>query len=300
MAKLSFYYEIPIFFIYFCKRFIKLTYMEKKRILFVSQEIAPFLPKSELSTIARKLPQGVQESGKEIRVFMPRFGVINERRHQLHEVIRLSGMNLIIDDTDHPLIIKVASIPTARMQVYFIDNDEYFKRKSVFADDKGEEHQDNDERSMFFCRGVLETVKKLGWKPDVIHCHGWMTSLMPLYIKEIYNEDPHFSDTKVVYSVYDNAFNKSWNNGFEEKLKFEGFSEKVVDQIKDGEFTSLNKAAMQFSDGIIVGKEGMNDELAETYDACDCHKMEYQIEETQAKIVSEFFDKVIEEEALIQ
>ena len=274
--------------------------MEKKRILFVSQEITPFLPKTDLSHIARKLPQGIQENGKEIRVFMPRFGTINERRHQLHEVIRLSGMNLIIDDTDHPLIIKVASIPTARMQVYFIDNEEYFKRKSVFTDDKGEEHPDNDERSMFFCRGVLETVKKLGWKPDVIHCHGWMTSLMPLYIKEIYNNDPHFSDTKVVYSVYDNAFNKNWDGSFEDKLKFEGFNDNIISSLKSGDFVSLNKTAMQYSDGIIVGNEGINKELTKVYEDCDCHKMEYQIDETQPKAVSEFFDKIIEEEVLIQ
>jgi len=274
--------------------------MEKKRILFVSQEITPFLPKTEVSTVARKLPQGVQESGKEIRVFMPRFGTINERRHQLHEVIRLSGMNLIIDDTDHPLIIKVASIPTARMQVYFIDNDEYFKRKNVFHDDKGEEHPDNDERSMFFCRGVLETVKKLGWKPDVIHCHGWMTSLMPLYIKDVYNNDPHFADTKVVYSIYDNPFNKNWDNNFEDKLKFEGFNTEIIDSLKEGDFVSLNKTAMKYSDGLIVGKDGVGEELAETYEACECHKMDFDLDETQPKLVSEFFDKVIEEEALIQ
>lgn len=274
--------------------------MEKKRILFVSQEITPFLPKSDVSTIARKLPQGVQENGKEIRVFMPRFGTINERRHQLHEVIRLSGMNLIIDDTDHPLIIKVASIPTARMQVYFIDNEEYFKRKSVFTDDKGEEHPDNDERSMFFCRGVLETVKKLGWKPDVIHCHGWMTSLMPMYIKEVYNDDPHFTDTKVVYSLYNNAFNKSWDNNFVKKLKFEGFNDDIIEAIKDGDFNSLNKTAMQYSDGIIVGKEEVNEELTKVYEDCDCHKMEFDLDATQPKAVSEFFDKVIEEEVLIE
>ncbi len=159
--------------------------MEKKKILFVSQEIAPFLPKSEISSTARRLPQGIQEAGKEIRVFTPRFGSINERRHQLHEVIRLSGMNLIIDDNDHPLIIKVASIAAARMQVYFIDNDEYFKRKNTVVDDKGLDYEDNDERAMFFCRGVLETVKKLGWQPDVIHCHGWMTAPMALYIKKL-------------------------------------------------------------------------------------------------------------------
>ncbi|MEX1191101.1 MAG: glycogen/starch synthase [Brumimicrobium sp.] len=274
--------------------------MEKKRILFVSQEITPFLPKSGVSTIARKLPQGVQENGKEIRVFMPRFGIINERRHQLHEVIRLSGMNLIIDDTDHPLIIKVASIPTARMQVYFIDNEEYFKRKAVFTDEKDQEFKDNDERSMFFCRGVLETVKKLGWKPDVIHCHGWMTSLMPMYVKDIYNNDPHFTDTKVVYSVYDNAFNKNWDGRFAEKLKFEGFDESIIDAIKEGDFTSLNKTAMKYSDGIVMGSEALDDDLKEAFDNCEGHKMEFESEEVQPKAVSEFFDKVIEEEALIQ
>ncbi len=176
--------------------------MEKKRILFVSQEITPFLPKTEMSNTSRRLPQVIQDAGKEIRVFMPKFGAINERRHQLHEVIRLSGLNLVIDDKDHPLIIKVASIPSARMQVYFIDNEEFFKRKNTIEDENGEMYKDNDERSMFFCRGVLETVKKLGWKPDVIHCHGWMASLMPLYIKKMYNKDPHFSDSKIVIFTF--------------------------------------------------------------------------------------------------
>ncbi|PKR80182.1 glycogen synthase [Brumimicrobium salinarum] len=274
--------------------------MEKKRILFVSQEIKPFLPSSEVSTAARKLPQGVQESGKEIRVFMPRFGVINERRHQLHEVIRLSGMNLIVDDTDHPLIIKVASIPTARMQVYFIDNEEYFKRKGVFTDDKDKEYVDNDERSMFFCRGVLETVKKLGWKPDVIHCNGWMTSLMPLYVKDIYKNDPHFADTKVVYSLYDNEFNNNWNDRFDEKLKFEGFDEKVIDSIKSGDYLSLNKAAMEYSDGVVMGSNSVHEDLKTAFESSDKMKLDFESEEPQPKVMSEFFDKVIDEEALIQ
>lgn len=274
--------------------------MEKKKILFVSQEIEPFLPKSDVSTAARKLPQGVQEGGKEIRVFMPRFGVINERRHQLHEVIRLSGMNLIVDDMDHPLIIKVASIPTARMQVYFIDNEEYFKRKGVFTNDKGEEFEDNDERSMFFCRGVLETVKKLGWKPDIIHCHGWMTSLMPMYVKDIYKNDPHYSDTKVIYSLYDNEFNKNWEGRFNEKLKFEGFSEEVIDSIKTGDYTSLNKAAIKHADGVVMGSESVNEELKKAFDEADVLKYEYESEEVQPKEMSEFFDQVIDEEALIQ
>ena len=173
--------------------------MQKKRVLYVSQEIQPFLPETAISKTVRQVSQGIQESGKEIRVFMPRFGCINERRHQLHEVIRLSGMNLIIDDSDHPLIIKVASIPAAKMQVYFIDNEEYFKRKAVYGDDEEAFFGDNDERAIFFCRGVVETVRKLGWKPDIIHCSGWMTSLLPLYLKKFYNDDPHFSDAKVVY-----------------------------------------------------------------------------------------------------
>lgn len=274
--------------------------MEKKRILFVSQEIAPFLPKTELANTARKLPQGVQESGKEIRVFMPRFGTINERRHQLHEVIRLSGMNLIINDTDHPLIIKVASIPTARMQVYFIDNEEFFKRKTVFEDKDGNDHPDNDERSMFFCRGVLETVKKLGWKPDVIHCHGWMTSLMPLYVKDVYGNDPHFDDTKVVYSLYDNAFNKNWDGDFAKKLKFEGFNDKAIEELSNGDFESLNKVAMQYSDGLIVREGAVEGSLNDAYEKAECHKLNFDIEEHQPKVVSEFFDKVIEEEVLIQ
>lgn len=276
--------------------------MEKKRILFVSQEIYPFLAKTEISHNARKLPQGTQENGKEIRVFTPRFGSINERRHQLHEVIRLSGMNIIIDDNDHPLIIKVASIPAARLQVYFIDNDEFFKRKTNVTDDKGADFSDNDERSMFFCRGVLETVKKLGWKPDVIHCHGWMTSLMPLYIKKIYNKDPHFADTKVVYSIYDQneGFESAWDERFHEKLKFDGFEEEVTNLVKSPTLDAITKAAVTFSDGVIQSSEVIQPELQKVYDDATCLKLNYLPEEHLTKGLSEFFDKVIEEGILIQ
>ncbi|MFT5581396.1 MAG: starch synthase [Lentimonas sp.] len=273
--------------------------MEKKRILFVTQEIQPFLPKSEISTSARRLPPGIQESGKEIRVFTPKFGSINERRHQLHEVIRLSGMNLIINDADHPLIIKVASVSAARMQVYFIDNDEYFKRKNTVADDKGEFHNDNDERSMFFCRGVLETVKKLGWQPDVIHCHGWMSGLMSLYLKQLYNKDPHFNNTKVVYSVYNDGFNKNWDASFPEKLKFDGFSDEVVDELKDTSFENISKVMMKYADGINIASENLDPALQALVDEQSCLKQEYVAEENQTKVMSEFFDKVIEEEILI-
>ncbi|MBW7867196.1 MAG: glycogen/starch synthase [Brumimicrobium sp.] len=274
--------------------------MEKKKVLFVSQEIYPFLPTSEISTATRKLTQGTQDNGKEIRVFTPRFGLINERRHQLHEVIRLSGMNLIVDDTDHPLIIKVASIPTARIQVYFIDNDEFFRRKGMYANEKGEEFKDNDERSMFFCRGVLEIVKKLGWKPDVIHCHGWMTALMPMYIKDVYKNDPHFDDVKVVYSLYEDGFNKNWDDTFESKLKFEGFNEEIISTLKSGDFFDLNRAAIEYSDGVIIGNPEVNGQLRKIFNETDKLKLDFESEEGHPKKVNEFFDRVLDEEAVIQ
>ena len=273
--------------------------MEKKKVLFISQEIAPFLPKSEISSTVRNLAQGIQEGGKEIRVFMPRFGVINERRHQLHEVIRLSGMNMIIDDNDHPLIIKVASISAARMQVYFIDNDEYFRRKSTVTDENDEFHADNDERSMFFCRGVLETVKKLGWQPDVIHCNGWMTALMPIYIKELYKDDPHFADTKVVYNMYNTGFNNNWDARFSEKLKFDGFSEEVASEFADPNYENISKAIVKYVDGLSVGSEELDANLRAIFDAADCPKLDYVAEEHQTKEIASFIDKIIEEEVVI-
>jgi starch synthase len=185
--------------------------MEKTKVLFVTQEITPYLKDSHMGMIGRYLPQGIQEKGREIRTFMPRYGNINERRNQLHEVIRLSGMNLIINDADHPLIIKVASIQQARMQIYFIDNEDYFQRKHTFYDKNNKFFPDNDERVIFYSRGVIETVKKLGWGPDIIHCHGWMTSLVPLYIKKAFYENPLFTDTKVIISLYDDDFTDIMN-----------------------------------------------------------------------------------------
>ncbi len=273
--------------------------MEKKKVLFISQEIAPFLAKSDIATATRRLSQGVQETGKEIRVFIPKYGSINERRHQLHEVQRLSGMNIIIDDNDHPLIIKVASISSARMQVYFIDNDEYFRRKNNFMEDDGAEFIDNDERAMFFCHGILKTVKNLGWKPDVIHCHGWFTALMPLYIKKLYNNDPHFADTKVVYSMYNDSFLKQWDCRFAEKLKFDGFSDEIVSEFKKTNCDDIVKLIVQYADGINVGVENLRPEMQKIFDDATCLKQEYVAEENQNKVLSEFFDKVIEEEVLI-
>ena len=194
---------------------------------------------------------------------MPRFGCINERRNQLHEVQRLSGMNLIINDTDHPLIIKVASIQAARMQVYFIDNEDYFQRKALFTDEKGEEFDDNEDRSIFFVRGVLETIKKLRWTPDVIHCHGWMTALTPLYVKKVYSDDPFFSSSKMVYSLYEDKFKKMFSKEFSEKLMMDGISDEDVALIKQKEvsYEDLTKLAIDFSDAVIVGTENVDTSL---------------------------------------
>ncbi len=233
------------------------------RVLFISQEITPYLPETIMSQLCRKLPQSVQENGLEIRIFMPRFGCINERRNQLHEVQRLSGMNLIINDTDHPLIIKVASIQAARMQVYFIDNEDYFQRKALFTDEKGEEFDDNEDRSIFFVRGVLETIKKLRWTPDVIHCHGWMTALAPLYVKKVYSDDPFFSSSKMVYSLYEDKFKKMFSKEFSEKLMMDGISDEDVALIKQKEvsYEDLTKLAIDFSDAVIVGTENVDTSL---------------------------------------
>lgn len=238
--------------------------MSAKKILFITQEITPYLPESAIATTCRHLPQAIQEKGKEIRTFMPRFGSVNERRNQLHEVIRLSGMNLIINDTDHPLIIKVASIQSARMQIYFIDNDDFFKRKASTVDDNGVEYPDNDERSIFYVRGVLETVKKLRWMPDIIHCHGWMTALTPLFIKTNYADDPCLKNAKVIYSLYNDEFKETFNPDFAEKIKFGNISDKDVKFIdKETDYKTLTEFAINYSDGVIqMEKDANKDALA--------------------------------------
>jgi starch synthase len=237
--------------------------MESTKVLFISQEITPYLPESEMSIICRNLPQGIQERGKEIRTFMPRYGCINERRNQLHEVIRLSGMNLIINDTDHPLIIKVASIQSARMQVYFIDNEDYFNRKYTLKDAHEEPFSDNDERTIFFTRGVLETVRKLRWSPDIIHCHGWFTALIPLLIKKAYKDDPLFINSKIVYSIYDDEFLLPLNKAFKSKILMDGIGKKDVTMLEYPDFTNLSKLAVQYSDGVIIANANVNKALQE-------------------------------------
>lgn len=269
--------------------------MEKKKVLFISSEITPYLPETEMSRKSRYLPQGIQERGKEIRTFMPRYGSVNERRNQLHEVIRLSGMNLIIDDTDHPLIIKVASIQSARMQVYFIDNEDYFHRKQLLKDSKGNEFPDNDERAIFFARGVLETVIKLRWAPDLIHCHGWLTSLVPLYIKKAYFDDPLFDHAKVVYSVYNDDFKKTLDVNFRNKLKMDAISDEDTQLVDDPTFVNISKMAIQNSDAVIQGSPKINSEVSEFIQSSEKLFLEYQPEQTYIDAYNDLYDKILYE-----
>ena len=227
--------------------------MIKKKVLFINQEITPYVPESEMSVMGRQLPQKMQDNGFEIRTFMPKWGAINERRGQLHEVIRLSGMNLIIDDTDHPLIIKVASIPVSRLQVYFIDNEDYFlHRPAMTEDENGMEYADNGERAIFFARGVLETVKKLRWAPDLIQCQGWMTAVVPLYIKTAYHDDPSFANTKVVTSLFDNQLKTQLGDNFKRCVEFRDAKADLLKPYAEKfDFMELGKMAIDYSDGVV-------------------------------------------------
>ena len=233
-----------------------------KKVLFINQEITPYVPETNMSVMGRDLPQKVQEAGLEIRTFMPKWGNINERRGQLHEVIRLSGMNLIIDDTDHPLIIKVASIPQSRIQVYFIDNDDYFTKRQMTTDEAGEEYADNGERAIFFARGVLETVKKLRWTPDIIHCQGWMSAIVPFYVKKAYHEEPSFANTKIVTSLFSEQLKGDLRSKFKSIVAFRDAKKELVSGYNEKfDFVELGKLALDYSDGIIEARPTVNKEL---------------------------------------
>jgi starch synthase len=273
--------------------------MSKHKVLFVTQEIVPYMNDSHMGGICRFLPQGIQERGKEIRTFMPRYGCVNERRNQLHEVIRLSGMNLIIDDTDHPLIIKVASIQSARLQIYFIDNEDYFQRKYVFTDKNGDYFSDNDERAIFYARGVLETVKKLGWPPDIIHCHGWFSSLVPLYVKRAFKDNPLFSDTKVVLSIYDDEIPQDFSKDLARKIKYEGITDKDLKHYKNANWLSIMKGAVDFSDAVIAGSQVLNRELQEYIRKTGKPFLKYQPEDTYIQAFDEFYDEILVNEEVL-
>ena len=236
---------------------------EPVRVLFVNSEIFPYMPETDISVLGRYLPQGIQESGKEIRSFMPRYGLINERRNQLHEVIRLSGMNLIINNADRPLVIKVSSISSARMQVYFIDNEDYFHRKFIYRDAEGNDFKDNDERAVFFARGVLETVKKLRWKPDIVHCQGWISHFLPVYLKKVYHEDPIFTDAKVVLSLYNEQLDARLSDNVTEKVATGGLAAEDVAVLAEPTGINLAKLAIQYADGVIAGVPALDPRLME-------------------------------------
>ncbi|MEE1023119.1 MAG: glycogen/starch synthase [Muribaculaceae bacterium] len=238
---------------------------DNKRILFVSQEIAPYLSKSEISNLGRELPQAMQEAGYEPRIFMPKYGTVNERRNQLHEVIRLSGMNIPIADADHPLILKVASMQPSRIQVYFIDNDDYFQKSDTDADAVGSNRDDNDERAIFFARGTMETVKKLRWEPRIVHCTGWMTALSPMYLRQMYADDPSFDGARIVYSVVPGEITGNIDPKIFEKLLADGASEEDLKAFANAPLDTalFHKLAIRYADGVIFRVDEPDPELLE-------------------------------------
>ena len=266
-----------------------------QRVLFVNSEMFPYLPESPTANIGRYLPQGIQERKREIRSFMPRYGCINERKNQLHEVIRLSGMNIVINDVDRPLVIKVASISAARMQVYFIDNEDYFHRKSIYHDANGEFFKDNGERAIFFARGVLETVKKLRWAPDVIHCQGWISQILPIYLKKAYKDDPIFSNSKVVLSLYDDT-PAGFPEDFKEMIPFNGVNEEDVAVLAEPTGINLAKLAVDYSDGVIFGAEGIPQEIKDYCNGKGCPVLQYDAKSIEdgsyMEVYNSFYDNL--------
>jgi len=267
--------------------------MKDKRVLYVSSEVIPYLPETEISSMSFEAPRMINKNGGQIRIFMPRYGNINERRHQLHEVIRLSGMNLVINDMDMPLIIKVASIPGERIQVYFIDNDEYFKRKATFTDEEGKLFEDNDERAIFFAKGVIETVKKLNWAPDIIHVHGWLSSLLPLYLKKYYHNEPLFENSKIVTSVYEQGFEGDLGNQIQDKILFDEMEKDAVADLDNPTYVNLMKVALQNSDAAIIGSENIDEELKTYLESLDIPVLEYHKVEEFTPAYLEFYSKEV-------
>ena len=272
--------------------------MSKKKVLIVTQEMIPYTELSEVSKITRYLPQFIQENGMEIRVLMPRYGSINERRHRLHEVVRLSGMNIIVDDDDFPLIIKVASLPEARMQVYFLDNDEFFRRKQTFRDADGNLFPDNADRMVFFCKGVIETVKKFGWPPDVIHCHGWMTSLIPFYLKQAYSNEPLFQHSKVIYSLYNESLVDNFGPDFIKKASINNLNTEDLSAFHDGDNITLHEGGVAYADGVVQGSEELNESYANLLSQSNKPVMSFTNEESYNADNFAFYQSLLVEEEL--
>lgn len=267
-----------------------------KRVLFVNSEIMPFVPETPISKVGRYLPQGIQEQKKEIRSFMPRYGCINDRKNQLHEVIRLSGMNIIVGDVDRQLVIKVASVAAARLQVYFIDNEDYFRRKQMTYDTDGKFFEDNGQRAVFFARGVLETVKKLRWAPDVIHCQGWITNLIPLYLKKVYKADPIFADSRIVTTLYNDISEEKFGASFKDTILFGGISPDDVPLPEDPDGTNLAKLAAMYSDGVIIGDSAVSSDLVGYCKGLDVPTLDFNAKSmengTYAREYDEFYQQL--------
>jgi len=264
--------------------------MKDKRVLIISSEVVPYLPQTEQAINSFQIPKAINEHGGQTRIFMPRYGLINERRHQLHEVIRLSGMNLVINDMDMPLIIKVASIPKERMQVYFIDNEEYFKRRSILHDEKGSCHKDNDERMIFFTKGVVETVKKLNWAPDIIHLHGWFTALFPLYLKSYYGDEPLFAGSKIISSIYKPDFEGVFSTNFEEKVSFDNIDSDLTSELQKANYEALSKLSITHSDGLIMASDNLPEALVSQIEDSKKPVLNYA-ESKDEEVFIEFYSK---------
>ncbi len=267
--------------------------MKDKRILYVSSEVVPYLDENEVSLMSYDVPKMINDQGGQIRIFMPRYGNINERRHQLHEVIRLSGMNLVVNDLDMPLIIKVASIPKERIQVYFIDNEEYFKRKATFTDESGKMYSDNDERAIFFAKGVVETVKKLNWVPDIIHVHGWMAAMLPIYMKHFYKNEALFSDTKIVTSVYSQSFEGTLDKEMINKVKFDNVPLDSILDLEVPDYENIIKATIKHSDAVIIASENLSSSLTKFIESSGKPFLPFQSKEVFAEAYTNFYKNTV-------
>ena len=268
--------------------------MKNRKILYVSSEVVPYLPENEISSMSFEIPKMVNKQGGQIRIFMPKYGNINERRHQLHEVIRLSGLNLVVNDLDMPLIIKVASIPKERIQVYFIDNEEYFNRKATFKDSSDKLFDDNDERCIFFAKGVLETIKRLNWSPDIIHVHGWMSALLPIYLKEIFKNEPIFQKSKIVTSLYSNEFEKNLNKDMINKVLFDEIDQKSISDLKDPTYENLMRIAIDYSDGIIIGSENVSSKTLKYLKSYKNPILDFQSKDSFSESYTEFYNNLFD------
>ena len=267
--------------------------MKDKRILYVSSEVVPYLAENEVSLMSYDVPKMINDQGGQIRIFMPRYGNINERRHQLHEVIRLSGMNLVVNDLDMPLIIKVASIPKERIQVYFIDNDEYFKRKSTFSDEEGNLYPDNDERAIFFAKGVVETVKKLNWVPDIIHVHGWMAAMLPIYMKHFYKNEALFSETKIVTSVYSQSFEGTLDAEMINKVKFDNVPLESILDLEVPDYENIIKATVKHSDAVIIASENLSPSLTKFIESSEKPFLPFTPKDKFAEAYTQFYKTML-------